>query len=233
MPSALLGIRHGVAMLAQAQTCETTAVVGVADRGIEPDRRLEVVQRQPGRVRDDVQPAPPAQERRSVRSQGHRIGHVLDGAREVFPLGPGQAAQLVNRGRRLAPGDERVARSDDVVVTFQLEQQVDPQAVGIVVVADDLERGIPGRQGVGVAMIEGQQPAPIGVVLRQHRVVRFLESDRLVQIAQGLHPLGRSRVLARENARRLDRGTEARRVRSASMARLNCSTASSGLPCFR
>ena len=47
-------------------------------------------------------------------------------------------------------------------------------------------------------MIEGQQPAPIGVVLGQHRVVRLLEPDRLIQVAQGLRPLGRSRVLARE-----------------------------------
>ena len=45
-------------------------------------------------------------------------------------------------------------------------------------------------------MIEGQQPAPIGVILGQHLVVRFLEPDRLVQVIQGLSPLGKSELVA-------------------------------------
>ena len=126
-----------------------------------------------------------------------------------------------------------VARADDVVVPLQPEQQVEPQAVGLVVVADDLlDRGIAGRQGLGVAILDGQQPAAIGVVTRQHAVVRLLEPDRLLQVAERLRPLGRGRGLAR-GPRRLDRGTGAPSPAGASIARLNCSTASSGRPCFR
>ena len=125
-----LGIRHGVAMLAQAQAGETTAVVGVAHRGIEPDRRLEVVQRQPGA--SETMYSQPRRLKSAARSARRAIAFVTSSIAPGKSLSSvaGQPAQLVNRGRRLAAGDERVARSDDIVVTLQLEQQIEPQAVG-------------------------------------------------------------------------------------------------------
>ena len=43
-------------------------------------------------------------------------------------------------------------------------------------------------------MIEGEQPAPVGLVARQHRVSRIFKPDRLVEIAQGMRPLGQGRL---------------------------------------
>ena len=136
-------------------------------------------------------------------------------------------------GRRLATVDKRVARADDGVVPLPLEQQIEPQAVGVGVVADGRERGIPGRQGVVVAMIERQQPASIGLVTRQPLVSRFFEPNCLVQVAQGLRAEPKSNACARlTSARPRYKGAKSG-FGLRSIASPNCSTASSGLPCLR
>ena len=61
-----LGVGDRLAVLAQPQAGQAPAVVGIAAGGIEPDRLLEVVQGQRGRVGDDVEPAPTPQELRPV-----------------------------------------------------------------------------------------------------------------------------------------------------------------------
>ncbi len=99
----------------------------------------------------------------------------------------GQSAEFVNRGCGLPPRDQRIARTDDVVVTIQSEQRLDPQAVGVIVVGIDLDRRVAGIQRVGVAMIEGQQPGPAEMVAGQHPVIGRLQPDRLLQVAQGPH----------------------------------------------
>ncbi len=83
-------------------------------------------------------------------------------------------------------------------MTLQPEQQLDSQAMGVVVVSDDLDRLIAGGQRLGLAVIEVQQPCPVEVVAGQYEAARLLELDRAVQVVQGLGPLGRGRGLARE-----------------------------------
>ena len=58
----LLRVGDRLAVLAQPQAGQAPAVVGIPAGGIQPDGLLEVVQRQLGRVGDDVDPAAAPQE---------------------------------------------------------------------------------------------------------------------------------------------------------------------------
>ena len=74
----LFGIGDGFAVLAETQASRASTVVRIGSRRVEPDRRLEVVQGQAGRVGEDVQPAasdskgPPARAVRRSRTSGRR-----------------------------------------------------------------------------------------------------------------------------------------------------------------
>ena len=143
------------------------------------------------RVGDEVEGAPPGQGRRGAGMQGDRQGLVLDRARVVPELLLGQSAELVELGRRLAPGQQGVARPDDVLVALQLPEHFDAQPVGVEVSRVDREGRLAGGQRVLLARLAMQQPGPMGVVQGQDGAPRRLEPDGLLQVGQGPGPLGR------------------------------------------
>ena len=122
------GVLDGLAVAAQAGADEAPAVVGVAALGIELDGQLEVAQGQLRRVDDQVRPAPIRLHGRG-RVQLERLGEILDGARILAQLGPGQAAAAIDRLERLARLQVAIERLDDFLETAQPEQGLRPQAL--------------------------------------------------------------------------------------------------------
>ena len=117
-------------------------------------------------------------------------------------------------------------------MSLQPEQQVEPQAMGIRIVADPLDRGLAGREGVRHSTLGGQQAGPVGMVAGQDEVVRPLEPDRLFQVGEGLRRrAGVGSLLSRTtSARPRYKGAQSGHR---SIARRNWSMASSYRPCWQ
>jgi hypothetical protein len=93
-----LGVSHALAVTAQPNPCGPEASAGVSVRRVEPDRFLEIADRQQGRVLDQVQLAPVSQQGRLARPEGQGLSDVLDRAGEVVQTLPRQLAELVDLG---------------------------------------------------------------------------------------------------------------------------------------
>ena len=196
--SALGRVGHGLAVLAQRRQRQAPADVGIRIRGIEPDGLLEIAQRRPWSIGDQVEHAPPcpdlcgfgllwlsAPHLRALGLQADRQRVILDRALVVLDLLAGQPAELVKLGRRLAPAQESVAGPDGVGVAIQLPQDLDADQVGFEMIAVDPERRVARRQRFLMAPFLEQKPRPLRLVERDDGASRRFEPDRLLQIGEG------------------------------------------------
>ena len=201
MAERFLGRGDRGAMVAQAHQRQTPAAVGLAARGVQPQRLVEVAQGQPGRIGDQVGQAAQAEHAGLAGAEHQRLRIIVDRAGVVAAAGPGHAADLVDVGPGLALRQGTVARADHLVVALQVEQHHHPQAVRPVVVGRDLQGRIAGRQGLLEAPVPAQQLAAIGVVARQHGIAGLLVPDRVLQVAQGRRAMRRRLVVTLRSAR--------------------------------
>ena len=181
-----LGVGHGLDITTHPHPRGSQPGAGVWMRRVEPDRLIEVADRQVGRVLRSGK-APPS----GPASRADRAGATEPGSRPRWrrrsrsSRSRASRRNVVDLGRRLPPRQQCVAGTDGDVVTFQPQKRPDPQQLGVGVVRDNGQGRVTSRQCLLVVVLVEEQQSPVGLVAGHDGVARRLQADRLVEVGEG------------------------------------------------